>query len=737
MAAREPDQYEEIRHRLGIVNLLDFSPYEPGDPLLVRQVRRLDHKLKRNRHIVATAKQLLPIVRRIKRSKDRVKKVFINDRSEIITNNSRPQISSKPIHLPATTTKPDVSIVIPVFNKIEVTLNCLKSLAQLNRNLSFEVIIVDDASTDSTKIELSKLDNLIYICNSENLGFVDSCNAGANKARGDILIFLNNDTEVMPTWLNYLVAPLSNSTIGLVGSKLLYPDGSLQEAGGIIFNDGSGTNYGKHQNADYFQFNYRRDVDYCSGASIAIHTSLFRKLGGFDRRFVPAYYEDTDLAFQVRSKGLRVVYEPRSVAYHIEGESAGTNINSGMKRFQAINHKKFVDKWGTVLHHEHYPPEEWYLGRDRSASKLALIIDDRIPTPDKDSGSQRMVRLIQNIQKLDYKVTFWPRNLEYDKKYTNQLQVEGVEVVYGTVGFLAFASQFGRYYNLIILSRPYTAASYLEACRAWFYKATILYDTVDLHFLRTERQAQADSRHIEGLLDQARNYRELEIGIGRRTNCTLVVSDEEKKLIRSIDPSINVAVVSNIHHIVPEAYNHSFSKRKNLLFIGGFDHLPNQDAIKWFSKEILPLIRQQLPDIILKVIGANMPPSLVKILSGIPGIEVLGYVEDISNIFMCTRVFVCPLRYGAGVKGKLGQAIEYGMPIVSTTIGIEGMHLEDSDSCLVADNAVDFANAVLRIYTNQALWESARNAAREILEKYFSDKAAQEGIITALAATHK
>jgi GT2 family glycosyltransferase len=734
MADKKPDHYEETRRNLGIINLLDFSEFAPGDPLLVRQIRKLDSKLKRSAYLRRLAKSSLPILRRAKQLKPASKKTG----KRIVSLSGEPLVStSDPIKLPPFSKKVDVSIVTPVFNKINVTLNCLRSLSKLETKLTFEMIIVDNASSDTTKEDLAKVDNLVYIHNSENLGFVDGCNIGAEKARGDVIVFLNNDTEVTSTWLDLLVNPLSDPTIGLVGSKLLYPNGTLQEAGGIIFKDGSGTNYGKHHESDYFEFNYRRDVDYCSGASIAIHTKLFREFGGFDKRFAPAYYEDTDLAMQVRAKGLRVIYEPSSVAYHIEGETAGTNINSGFKRFQAINQKKFVDKWSKTLQADHYSSEEWYLGRDNSGSKLALIIDDRVPTPDMDAGSLRMVRLIRNIQQLGYKVTFWPKNLKYEPKYVEQLQAEGVEVVYGSVSFLAFATQFGRYYDLVMLSRPYTAASYLEACRAWFYRAILIYDTVDLHFLRTKRQALLDPRNKKELLHHADLYQELELGISHRTNSTLVVSSVEKDMINELDPSIDVTIVSIIHEIVEEAYKRDFSSRHDMVFIGGFDHLPNQDGIRWFCEEVLPIVYKKMPDVKIRIIGPNIPPKLSTALKNTPGVEVLGYVEDISEIFSESRLFVCPLRFGAGAKGKVGQAMEYGVPVVSTPIGVEGMFMKDGESCLIADDAVGFAAAILSIYNDEALWNSVRDKARLVLNKHFSNEAAKKGLVTAIANTKK
>ena len=351
---------------------------------------------------------------------------------------------------------PKASIIIPVYGKPDLTLNCLVSLLQMSTKYSYEVIIVDDHSKGSTPRLFNRVPGLSYLRNESNQGFVVSCNNGAKIAKGKYVVFLNNDTLVDKNWLDPLIDRLeSDSNIGLVGSKLIYPDGLLQEAGGIIFSDGSGWNYGKMASPDSFEYCYSRDVDYCSGASIALSRNLFWSVGGLDIRYAPAYYEDTDLAFTIRSKGYRVVYEPESKITHLEGASSGTDLTKGIKRFQVINQKKFIKKWRNVLQEFHYAsPVDLIKARDRSADKTALIIDHYVPEPDRDSGSKRMFALIKIVQEMGYKVTFWPQNLVMTPNYTQNLQSLGVEVVYGPLEFLQFSRQREDLYDLVMMSRP-------------------------------------------------------------------------------------------------------------------------------------------------------------------------------------------------------------------------------------------------------------------------------------------
>ena len=230
---------------------------------------------------------------------------------------------------------PMVSIVIPCYNQVHYTYACLQSILEFTKDVTYEVIIADDVSTDATA-ELSRYAEGLVICRNEtNQGFLRNCNQAAKAARGKYIMFLNNDTKVTEGWLSSLVNLIeSDSTIGMVGSKLVYPDGRLQEAGGIIWSDGSGWNYGRLDDPDKAEYNYVKDVDYISGAAILLSTALWKQIGGFDQRFAPAYCEDSDLAFEVRKAGYRVVYQPLSKVIHFEGVSNGTDVNgTGLKRY--------------------------------------------------------------------------------------------------------------------------------------------------------------------------------------------------------------------------------------------------------------------------------------------------------------------------------------------------------------------------------------------------------------------
>lgn len=250
--------------------------------------------------------------------------------------------------------EPVISIVVPVYNQIATTLECLRSVVGSGcRFAEFELVIVDDASTDPQAERLRALPGITYHRNRENVGFVGSCNVGARLARGRYLVFLNSDTLVTPGWLEQLISRLEEPGVGLVGACLRYPDGRLQEAGGMVFDDASAWNYGRNGHPDDPRYCTRRDSHYCSGAALALARERFLELGGFDPRYAPGYYEDTDLAMRVRAEGERVVYEPRSIVVHLEGASAGTDTSAGMKAAQVVNRERFQQQWQETLAQYH------------------------------------------------------------------------------------------------------------------------------------------------------------------------------------------------------------------------------------------------------------------------------------------------------------------------------------------------------------------------------------------------
>lgn len=619
---------------------------------------------------------------------------------------------------------PRASIIIPVYNKFAYTAACLASIQLEGARSAFEVIVVDDGSSDETETQLRTVPGLRYHRNAENLGFIGACNAGAAIARGSFVVFLNNDTVVRPGWLDALLDTFDqHDRVGLVGAKLVYPDGRLQEAGGIIFSDGSGWNYGRFGDPANPAFNYVREADYCSGAAIAIRRDLFERLGGFDRRYAPAYYEDTDLAFQVREQGLRVLYQPASVVVHFEGITSGTDVASGTKRYQVINQAKFLERWAGALNQQPKPGGDIEHAKEHRIRGRVLVIDATTPEPDKDSGSVRLVNILRGMVQLGLKPTFFAENRQFLAGYSDALQQLGVEVLWG--GWLdpvAHLREHGPRYRAIFVSRHYILAPLLSVIREYAPRARLLFDTVDLHYLREQRAAALENR--ADLARQAAKTQLAELRLVRAADVTLVVSPIEQALLEREVPGARVVVLSNVHEVAGPGP--AFAERKDLYFVGGFQHTPNVDAVAWFVREIWPAITAALPDVRFHIVGSRMPDTIRALASD--RIVTHGFVPSMDPFLDGCRLSVAPLRYGAGVKGKVNQSMAHGQPVVATSIAAEGMNLRHGEDVLVADDAAGFAAQVIRLYGDEALWNRLAQAGLVNIEAHFSMAAARRVI---------
>ena len=628
---------------------------------------------------------------------------------------------------------PKVSIVIPVYGQCHYTLQCLYSIFINRPKVSFEIILIDDCSPDFSQEVLANIDGVRYHRNSNNLGFIKSCNTGANMAKGEFVCFLNNDTFVLPNWLDELIATFENFPgTGLVGSKLLYPNGQLQEAGGILWQDGSGWNFGKGQNPGNPIYNYVREVDYCSGASIMLRAQLFKELGGFDELYLPAYCEDSDLALKIRDLGYRVLYQPFSEVVHFEGITSGTDVKVGVKAYQIENSKKLFKRWKHRLKTHQIAGQNPIKAKDRTARYRVLVLEITTPTPDHDAGSVTDVNLMILLRDMGFQVTFLATdNLLHDLTYSSALQKIGIEVLYRPYieNVDSHLREFGSSYDLVFLFRPHVASLYLKKVQEYCPLAKTLYYPHDLHHLRMMREA-----HVLGdgaLLSESENIKNHELDAIKSVDLAIMVSEQEAELIRAEAPAANVKTFPLVLNI--PGTRTTFEDRRDIIFVGGFNHGPNVDAIDYFVSQMMPLLRNKLPGIKINIVGSN-PTNRVVDLAG-PDVIVQGFVADLKTLLDKSRVSIAPLRYGAGVKGKVGTSLAAGLPVVTTNIGAEGMGLESGKNVMIANTPEDFVDGIYELYSNPELWFKVSQNGIEYAQQKWGDIAAWNNfslILTAL-----
>ncbi len=597
---------------------------------------------------------------------------------------------------------PEVSIVIPVHNQFSCTYDCLRSILAAPPTRTFEIIIVDDCSDDETLLGALVFTGGVHIVrNTNNLGFVKTCNAGAALAKGKYLFFLNNDTLVRDGWLDELVETFEQvPNVGIAGSKLLFEDGKLQEAGGIVWRLGDGWNWGRNRDPNEPAFCFLRDADWVSGAALMIERTLFDELGGFDEYYAPAYYEDTDLAFRVRALGKRVVVQPASEIVHLEGVSAGTDTaGTGMKRFQVINHAKFYRRWKDTLITHRFNGQQPELEAERSVRRRAFFIDDSVPTPDQDAGSNAAVEHMRSLLALGYKVTFLAAdNMAMIPPYTGQLQKLGVECLYHPFFWSVeevFRKTLGKP-DLVYLHRYTNASKYATMVRRYFPDCRIIYNVADLHFLRMERQAEIDPASMS--LGEAAMQRRGELSAMQTVDSVIVHSPVEAAVLREADSSLNVAVVPWTVRARPTLV--PFSARSGTAYVGGFGHPPNVDAVRYLVGEIVPLLRDKAPNCATYLVGSKMPDEIANLRG--PGVVPLGFVPVLADILHKLRCTVVPLRYGAGIKGKVLESFAHGLPCVMSDVAAEGLELPDDLAWLVALSLAEFAEKIARVHEDEA-----------------------------------
>ncbi len=625
------------------------------------------------------------------------------------------------------TSGPLVSIVIPVHNKWEYTYGCLYSILENSKDIPYEIIVADDASTDETKSIRKYVSGVKTLRNETNLGFLKNCNIAAKKAEGKYILFLNNDTNVQKDWLRSLLDLIEkDATIGMTGGKLVYANGWLQEAGGVIWCDASGINYGRLDDPDKPEYNYVKDVDYISGACIMIRKELWEETGGFDERFSPAYYEDTDLAFSVRQRGYRVVFQPKSVVVHFEGVSHGTDLNSGIKSYQVRNREIFYEKWKEVLQKEHFANEDdLFLARDRSGTKKTILfIDYEVPRFDMFAGSRTNYMYLRLLVDLGLNVKFMSADFNRVEPYASVLEEAGIEVLCGDwyhENWRNWIADNGGHIKYVLVNKPDTAEMFIDEIRLRT-GAVILYQGHDLHFLRLMRSHETENSLKT--LKEAEYYKKLEHDIFNKSDVILTFSEVEKKIIEEAVPHKKVIAVPLFFYDEVSMEPLDFHERRDIMFVGGFAHRPNGDAVSWFCKNVFPLILRRLPDIKFRVVGSSPSQELRKLSSR--NVEIVGRVsdEELERLYAQTKLVVIPLRFGAGVKGKLIEAMHKGIPVVSTSIGVEG--IENIESLIgPRDSEADFADEVVSLYNSSRLEEISKSYLEFIRDHFSRKKAGQ------------
>jgi GT2 family glycosyltransferase len=615
--------------------------------------------------------------------------------------------------------KPMTSIVLVLFNRAELTLQCLYSILKSKCD-PYEVIIVDNASTDATRELLKRVKGVRIIENESNLHYLRACNQAARHARGEFLLLLNNDAQLQGDSIAAALKTLTSSPdIGAVGGRIILPDGTLQEAGSIIWQDGSCLGYGRGESPFAPEFMFKRDVDYCSAVFLLTRRAQFLAEGGFDEAFAPAYYEETDYCVRLWKEGKRVVYDPGVSVLHYEFASSASKqtaivLQEEHREIFVAKHRKWLAAQPSFFSEKNLLEARMH----RRGAKRILYLDDRVPHINLGSGFPRSNRILKALVEMGAQVSCYSLNFPEEEWQSVYRDIPGeVEVILerGRAGLDKFLMERAGWYDVIYVSRPHNLAilkSLLDRNPQLSGQAKIVYDAEAIFSLRNIESLRLQGKVVseptrQGLIDE-------ELQLAQGCHSIISVSEREREeFVRSGHKDVYVLG----HTLAPAPTPHSFEARKDILFVGAiyeFDS-PNADSVIWFSKKILPVIRKMLGENVKFLVAGNIAQGIRAQLE-MASVNVLGRVEDLTDLYNNARLFVAPTRFSAGIPHKVHEAAAQGLPVVATNLIGSQLNWQHETELLLADHEQDFASACVRLYQDRGLWNKLRRNALERIE---------------------
>jgi GT2 family glycosyltransferase len=622
--------------------------------------------------------------------------------------------------------EPLVSVVMVTYGNWPLVQRSLEALRDRTDPV-YEVIVVDSASPDETPQRLaSEVEGAQLVLSEENLGFGGGSNLGAEKARGRYLCFLNSDAMVEPGWLDPLLEVLEESPkAGAAVPMLLNPDGSIQEAGSVIDSVGWPLAFGRGESPDTLAHRFRREVDYGSAACMLVRREDFQAIEGFDPAYGIGYFEDVDLCFRLKERGLRTVYEPRSRVVH-ELHGSGTSVQAQQRMI--ANRALFYRRWSERLARRpnlvELPTNRARLvaARDAEVVDRILVLDDRVPFHDRGSGDPRMAKLLLELVDLwpEARITLAAADGREAERYAEPLLAAGIEVVAPPIDWQRWFESRMFHYSVAIVSRGSNVTRFAGLLEQTQPQAMRAFDTEALTFRRLERMVGflEDSADVARVSAEANAVRQVELGALHESSVVFAVSEEEKEFIAEVAQGVPTFVLPN--WLEPVRRPAGFQERQDLLFFGGFlagAGSPNEDALLYLVADVMPLLWESDPELMLHVVGADPTPAVEALHS--ERVNVVGYVEDPAEWLARTRVHVSPMRFGSGIKLKLLDSMAAGQPFVTTQVGAEGLPLGPLGTALVAEEPAALAELVHALYTDEQLWRRSQRGLLDIARSTF------------------
>lgn len=632
------------------------------------------------------------------------------------------------------TENPKVSIVTLLYNKANLTRNFLKSLIE-NVSIPFELILLNNASSDDTESLVKEISGATIFSSNINLQFIKGNNIATQVVNSDYILFLNNDIEIQKNTVESMLKTIeTEKNCYAVASKIIFPTGKLQEAGSIVWEDGSCYGYGRGDDPKKSEYNYQRDVDYGSAACLLVRKDKFFEAGCFDERYSPAYYEDSDLCMKLHEMGGRVIYDPNAEIIHHEFSSSSPEAAiAKMIERQAIFRKKWENNLSS---HEKPDIKNALKGRDRRKLKSILYIDDRIPSPGEGAGYPRAYFNLMAMAE-SYKITVFPKqDREKRQPWTEALQKSGIECICDDISFEEFSATRKDFYDLIIVSRPHNFEQTSEVIKKYYPTAKIIYDAEALFYVRERIKLKLrDGKEDQNFLDSVNK----ELSLFDSVDAIMLVSKKEIKSLKNERKKFGFSEPKNLY-VIDHAMNINpshvkFEDRKNIVFVGAFhgNDSPNEDSLIYFIDEIFPLVTQHVKTKLM-IAGINPPKSILDRQNEY--VEVLGFVKDLQPLYESARAFVIPHRFAGGIAWKFGEALSHGVPVVCTRLIANQFSFSSKNSpVLIGKNEADFAEKLINLITKKDLWETKQNEGYDFIRKTHNPEKIKKSLLSIIKKT--
>lgn len=609
----------------------------------------------------------------------------------------------------ASCSNPVLSILIPSQDRLDLLAACLLSLEKTTRGYSVEVIIGDSGSSQQT-FDFYRDIGLRVVRFDQPFNFSVVCNGLASAARGEWILFLNNDTEALTEgWPGSLIGR-EGEVIGCV----LVHSNSLD----VVHH--AGLDIGPHPDSNYFlpfysgHIGYRRPIEALehldteaaiaqTGAFLFMSKKVFVRLGGFDVAY-RLDLQDADFGIRAREAGLRVSCAKSIIFSHV---SSGSRTDE-QKVFPVNQWKFFSGRRGRSI-------REWAENRKvspRTEAGRILIIDDHVPDPEQGFHVPRARSILDFMVELDYRVTvFQTYNQNVSPRSLDRLLFNGIEVVTGEPELAPFLKERSGFYDTIFISRPHNLSRFLKLARLRFPRAQIIYDAEALFYVREKLKAK-----LFGLgLVQPKESERSELDNLCLADKIIAVSEAEQRTITQERPHASGKIRVWGHSLPANPTPGKFANRRGILFTGNLNaENPNEDSIMFFAKEVWPKVRVSL-GCTLAITGSN-PTKRVSDLAS-DSIIVTGGLSsgDLLRYYDGYRVFVVPTRFAAGIPWKLHEAMSHGIPAVVTELIANQLGLSDGSNALVARNPDEFAEKVVRLYSDETLWSRIREGGLSLI----------------------